>query len=138
MTVPYVEMPNPWLAVLTLLRTSPFLPASLSEKVFATIPDGFPADLPLLHVDQSSGGEELVPLRLARASFDFTIYHTDRFEVMELARKVVAVTKTLEQRSTDLCGITQALIDTPPFTLTDPDTGAERAIVSVSVTYRPV
>lgn len=138
MTVPYVEMPNPWLAVLTLFRTSPYLPAELADKVFATIPDSFPANLPLLHVDQSGGGQEIVPLRLAVATFDLYVYHTDRFEVMELARKVVAATRTLEQQATNLCGISRVVIDTPPFALTDPDTGAERAIASISVTYRPI
>ncbi|HYF71340.1 MAG TPA: hypothetical protein VD864_00890, partial [Nocardioides sp.] len=77
-------MPNPWAAMLDLIRSSADLPDSLQtptpsgdNRVCATLPDEFVGQLPLLHVVQVPGGREDVRLRLRTALFDLHLYHAD-------------------------------------------------------------
>lgn len=142
-TVPV--MPNPWLAMLNLLRANPDLPDSLlgdtpagDSRVCATLPDSFPDDLPMLHVVQVPGGRENVRLRLRTALFDLHLYHADLFTAMNEARYVAAAVSSLEGRAAAECGFTVVRTVDVPFPLQDPDTGAERAVIPISATYRPV
>lgn len=142
-TVPV--MPNPWRAILDLLRMSGGMPASLSEpaadggsRIRATLPDDFPANLPYLHVVQVPGGREDVRLRLRTALFDLHLYHEDLFTAMDESRYVAAAVSSIEGRSAAECGFTVVRCVDVPFPLQDPDTGAERAVIPVSATYRPV
>lgn len=138
MPVPVVVMPNPWKAMLTLLRDHTDLPAALAGKVVASLPDEFPAGLPYLHVVQVPGGRRNVPLRLATALFDLHLYHEDLFEALELARHVAGVVQSIEGRVAADCGFTVVRLIDEPFPLQDPDTRTERAIIPISATYRPV
>lgn len=145
MPVDVPVMPNPWLAMLELIRASTGLPASLqsptaagSPRICATLPDAFPADLPLLHVVQVPGGRENVRLRLRTALFDLHLYHADLFTAMDEARYVAAAVSSLEGRGTAECGFTVVRLVDVPFPLQDPDTRTERAIIPISATYRPI
>jgi hypothetical protein len=138
MPVPVVVMPNPWKAMLTLLQDHADLPAELEGKVAERLPDGFPAGMPFLHVVQVPGGRRNVPLRLATALFDLHVYSTDLFQAMELARHVAGIVQSLEQQATAECGFTVVRLVDEPFPLQDPDTGAERAVIPISATYRPM
>lgn len=139
-------MPNPWLAILDVLRArTDQLPASLlapaadgGSRIRATLPDTFPADLPILHVVQVPGGREDVRLRLRTALFDLHLYHEDLFTAMDEARYVSAAVSSVEGRSAASCGFTVVRALDVPFPLQDPDTGAERAVIPISATYRPV
>lgn len=141
-TVPV--MPNPWLAMLNLLRASDGLPASITapsasgdSRVCATLPDDFPAGLPLLHVVQVPGGREDVRLRLRTALFDLKLYHADLFTAMDEARYVASAVSSLEGRATAECGFTRVRCVDVPFPLQDPDTRTECAVIPISATYRP-
>jgi hypothetical protein len=143
LTVPV--MPNPWAAMLTLIRSSVDLPAALQSptpaddnRVCATLPDKFPADLPILHVVQVPGGREDVRLRLRTALFDLHLYHVDLFTAMDQSRYVAAAVSSLEGRAAAECGFTVVRAIDVPFPLQDPDTGTERAVIPISATYRPV
>lgn len=145
MTVPVVVLPNPWKAMLELLQGHPQLPEPLQgnnaagdRRVCATLPDTFPQQMPYLHVVQVPGGRRNVPLRLATALFDLHLYHDDLFTAMDLARYVAGVVQSLEQRTTIECGFTVVRLVDEPFPLQDPDTGAERAVIPISATYRPM
>jgi len=138
MTVPVVVMPDPWKAMLDLLRANAELPAELVGKVYATLPDEFPEGLPVLQVVQVPGGRRNVPLRLATALFDLHVYPADVFEAMTLARHVAGIVQSLEQRSTAECGFTMVRLVDEPFPLQDPDSTAERAVIPISATYRPM
>jgi hypothetical protein len=137
-TVPVVALPNPWEAMLRLLQPHPELPAALAGKVVEELPDDFPAGMPYLHVVQVPGGRRDVPRRLATALFDLQVYSERLFDAMELARHVAAVVLSLEQKSTVDCGFTVVRLLDEPFPLPDPDTGANRAIIPISATYRPM
>lgn len=145
MAVPVVPMPNPWRAMLTLLRAHPDLPAALQgttpagrARVCATLPPEFPDELPLLHVNSVPGGRRNVPLRLATTLFDLHVYDVDLFDAMEMARFVAAVVQSIEGKSDDACGFTVVRLVDEPFPLEDPDTRTPRAVIPVSATYRPV
>jgi hypothetical protein len=143
--VPVVPMPNPWKAMLELLRAHPDLPEALqgngpdaSPRVCASLPPHFPEGLPVLHVTQVPGGRRNVPLRLATALFDLHVYDADLFDAMELARFVAAVVQSLEGRATTEAGFTVVRLTDEPFPLEDPDTRTPRAVIPISATYRPV
>jgi len=138
-------MPNPWKAVLELLRAHPDLPEALQgetpagrSRVCATLPPEFPDELPLLQVNQVPGGRRNVPLRLATALFDLHLYDEDLFDAMEQARFVAAVVQSLEGRVTAEAGFTVVRLTDEPFPLEDPDTRTPRAVISISATYRPI
>lgn len=141
-TVPV--MPNPWLAMLALLRSSADMPASLlaeqeggGSRICATLPGDFPAGLPLLQVSQVPGGREDVRLRLRTALFDLKLYHSDLFTAMDEVRYVAAAVSSLEGRATAECGFTVVRCVDVPFPLQDPDTRTECAVIPISATYRP-
>lgn len=147
MAVPVVVLPNPWPAMLELLRDHTDLPGDLQgsvpgtspavSRVCASLPDGFPAGLPYLHVVQVPGGRRNVPLRLATALFDLHVYATTVFEALELARHVAGVVQAIEGRVALDCGFTVVRLVDEPFPLQDPDTRTERAVIPISATYRP-
>lgn len=147
MSVPVVVLPNPWPAMLELLRDHASLPVELQgsvpdtspavSRVCASLPDIFPAGLPYLHVVQVPGGRRNVPLRLATALFDLHVYTVDVFTAMELARQVAGVVQAIEGRVANDCGFTVVRLVDEPFPLEDPDTRTPRAVIPISATYRP-
>lgn len=141
MTVPNVVMPNPWLMMLTLIRTHADLPAAFNpvdEHIVEQLPDHFPGGMPYLHVVQVPGGRQNVQLRLATALFDLHVYHPSLFEAMECARQFAGIVQSLEQKKTDLGGFTLVRLVDAPFPLSDPDSGSPRAVIPISATYRPL
>lgn len=141
MTVPNVVMPNPWLMMLTLIRSHADLPAAFSpvdEHIVEQLPDHFPSGMPYLHVVQVPGGRQNVQLRLATALFDLHVYHPSLFEVMEYGRQFAGIVQSLEQKKTDLGGFTLVRLVDAPFPLSDPDSGSPRAVIPISATYRPL
>lgn len=131
-------LPNPWKAMLTLLQDNVDLPEELADKVVEELPPDFPAGLPILHVVQVPGGRLNVPMRLATALFDLHVYSERLFDAMEIARQVAGVVQALESKTTADCGFTLVRLIDMPFPLQDPDTGANRAIIPISATYRPM
>jgi hypothetical protein len=141
MTVPNVVMPNPWLMMLTLIRTHADLPAAFNpvdEHIVEQLPDHFPAGMPYLHVVQVPGGRQNVQLRLATGLFDLHVYHPSLFDAMEYARQFAGLVQSLEQKKTDLGGFTLVRLVDAPFPLSDPDSGSPRAVIPISATYRPL
>lgn len=141
MSVPVVTMPNPWLMMLTLIRSHADIPAAFNpvdQHIVETLPDHFPDGMPFLHVVQVPGGRRNVQLRLATALFDLHVYDPDLFSAMEYARLFAAIAQSLEQKKTNLGGFTMVRLVDEPFPLTDPDTGSPRAIIPISATYRPL
>lgn len=138
MSTPVVVLPNPWKAMIQLLAAHPQLPAELVGKVAERLPDDFPEGLPFLHVVKVPGGRRDVRMRLATALFDLNIYHADLFEADELARQVAGVVQSIEGRSTAACGFTVVRLVDEPFPAEDPDSTAERVIIPISATFRPM
>lgn len=138
MSVPAVVMPLPLKMLLALLRAHPALPAVLAgEKTCTTLPDEFPAGCPYLQVIQNPGGYRNVPRRLATTTFDLQVYDPDFFTAADLAATVAGVTLALEGKSTPDGGFTYVEV-AEPFPLQDPESQAERWIVTATVTYRPL
>jgi len=133
--VPVVVPPNPLSMLLQLLRTHTQLPAALVGKVVATLPETFPAALPYLQITKVPGGQTLVPQRLWTAVFDLNVYAAARNDADELARHLVGVVGSLEQRAATGGGFT-AIEVADPFPLPDPST-AKRSVIPVTATYRP-
>jgi hypothetical protein len=146
MTVPVVVFPNALRIMLDLLRGHESLPTALTaplpdgilgQRICVRLPDQFPAGCPYLQVALITGGARLVPLRLAQAKIDLSIYHPDLFTCSDLAAQVTAIALSLEQRRTAEGGFTRVHLGGDPFPLQDPDTALERYLIPLVVTYRP-